>query len=75
MDDIIIPETCPIKVLGFTFNSLLTWELKISNILRHAKQRTGQLYHCCSLLSEQDMCILYKSWIHPILEYSLFGSS
>ena len=35
----------------------------------HAKQRAGQLYRCRSLLSEQDVCTLYKSWIHPILEY------
>ena len=71
MDDTIIPETSLIKVLRFTFDSfLLTSEPQISNILGCAKQRTGQLYHCCSLLSEQDMCILYKSWIHPILEYS-----
>ena len=35
----------------------------------HAKQRAGQLYRCHSLLSEQDVCTLYKSWIRPMLEY------
>ena len=38
-------------------------------MLCHDKQRAGQLYLCRSLLSQQDVCILYKSWIHPILEY------
>ena len=69
MDDTVIPETSSIKALGFTFDSLLTWEPHISNLLRRAKQRAGQLYRCRSLLSEQDMCTLYKSWIPPILEY------
>jgi len=66
MDDIVIPDTSSIKVLGFTFDSLLTWEPHISNMLSCAKQRAGQLYRCHSLLSEQDVCNLYKSCI---LEY------
>jgi len=69
MDDIVIPETSSIKVLGFTFDSLFTWEPHISTMLCCAKQRAGQLYRCHSLLSEQDVCTLYTSWIRPILEY------
>ena len=34
-----------------------------------ARQRAGQLYRCYSLLTTQDLIILYKSWIRPILEY------
>ena len=62
-------ETSSIKVLGFHFDFLLTWELQISDVLGCARQRAGQLYHCCSLLTQQDMCTVYKSWIHPTLEY------
>ena len=69
MDDIIIPETSSIKVLGFNFDSSLTWEPHITDILSRARQRTGQLYRCRSLLTEQDISILYKSWIRPIFEY------
>ena len=29
----------------------------------------GQLYRCCSFLTKQDMCTIYKSWIRPTLEY------
>ena len=43
MDDTIIPESNSIKVLGFKFDSLLTWEPQIIDILGHARQRTGQL--------------------------------
>ena len=68
MDGTIIPETSSIKVLGFHFDSLLTWKLHISDILGCARQRAGQLYHCRSLLIQQDMCTVYKS-ICPTLEY------
>ena len=69
MDDIIISEVNSIKVLGFTFDSLLTWEPHITDILSHARQRAGQLYRCRSLLTNQDMTNIYKSWIRPMLEY------
>ena len=44
MDNIAVPETSSVKVLGFTLDSLLTWEPYISNMQCHAKQRAGQLY-------------------------------
>ena len=40
-------------------------------MLGHAKQRIGQLYRCYSLLSEQDVCTLCKSWICPILTFCI----
>ena len=69
MDDTIIPESISIKVLGFKFDSLLTWEPQIIDILGRARQRLGQLYRCRSFLTKQDMCTIYKSWIRPTLEY------
>ena len=69
MDDTIITETNSIKVLGFYFDSLLTWKPQISDILGRVRQQAGQLYHCHSLLTQQDMCTVYKSWIRPTLEY------
>ena len=68
-DDTIIPESNSTKVLGFKFDSLLTWEPQIIDILGRARQRAGQLYRCCSFLTKQNMCIIYKSWIRPTLEY------
>ena len=56
--------------LRFKFNSLLTWEPQIIDILGRATQWAGQLYHCHSFLTKQDMCTIYKSWIHPTLEYA-----
>ena len=67
VDDTIIPEVNSITALGFTFDSLLTWEPHITDILSHARQRAGQLHRCRSLLTNQDMTNIYKSWIRPIL--------
>ena len=69
MDDTINPKSNSIKVLGFKFDSLLTWEPQIIDIQGRARQRAGQLYHCHSSLTKQDMCTIYKSWIYPTLEY------
>ena len=38
-------------------------------ILNRGKQRASQLYCCRSLLTSQDLCLMYRSWIHPVLEY------
>ena len=38
-------------------------------MLNHGKQRVSQLYRCRSLLTSQDLCLMYKSWIRPTLEY------
>ena len=62
MDDTIIPETSSVKIFGFHSDSLLTWEPQISDILVCARQWAG-------LLTQQDMCTVYKSWIHPTLDY------
>ena len=69
MEGTTVPKTSSIKVLGFTFDTLLTSETHIVIVLSHARYRAGQLYHCCYLLTEQDMSTRYKSWIRPILEY------
>ena len=69
MDGTIIPESNSIKVLGFKFDSLLTWEPQIIDILGRARQRAGQLYCCRSFLAKQDISTIYKSWIRPTLEY------
>ena len=69
LDDTVIPETSSVQVLGFTFDALLTWEPHIVRILNRGKQRVSQLYRCRSLLTSQDLCLIYKSWIRPVLEY------
>ena len=69
LNDSVISETSTAQVLGFTFDSSLTWESHIERMLSHGKQKVSQLYCCCSLLTSQDLCLMYKSWIRPTLEY------
>ena len=79
MDDTIIPESNSIKVLGFKFDSLLTWEPQIIDIPGRARQRAGQLYRCRSFLTKQAgyvYCIqILDSSNIGVWQYSLFRSS
>ena len=75
LNDIQIPETTSVKVLGFTFDSSFTWQKHIDNVLKRGRQRLGQLYRCRSLFDHQDISLLYKSWIRPMLEYGCICSS
>ena len=38
-------------------------------MLNRGKQRLNQLYCCRSLLTSWDLCLIYKCWIRPTLEY------
>ena len=69
LNDSVICETNTVQLLGFTFDSLLTWESHMVRMLNRGKQRLGQLYCCRLLLTSQDFCLMYKSWICPTLEY------
>ena len=69
MDDAIIPESNSIKLLGWKFDPLLTWEPQIIDILGRGRKRAGQLYRCHSFINKQDKCTIYKSWIRPTIEY------
>jgi len=69
LNDIQIPEVTSVKVLGFTFDSLFTWQKHLDNVLKRGRQRLGQVYRCRSLFDRQDISLLYKSWIRPMLEY------
>ena len=64
-----IPEVSSIKVLGFLFDSALTWQKHIDSVLCHGKQCLGQLYCYQSLLGSQGIATAYKSWIRPSFEY------
>ena len=69
LDGIQIPEVSSVKVLGFVFDSSLTWQKHIDQVLSRGKQRLSQLYRCRSLFGCEGIATLYKSWIRPILEY------
>ena len=69
LNNIQIPEVTSVKVFGFTFNSLFTWQTHIDSVLKRGRQCLGQLYYCHSFFECQDISLLYKSWIRHMLEY------
>ena len=69
LNNIQISEVNSVKVLEFTFDSSLTWQRHIDNVLSCGRQRLGQLYRCRSFFECQDIFTFYKSWIRPMLEY------
>ena len=74
LDGIQIPKVSSVKVLGFIFDSSLTLQRStlIMYYVSHGKQRLSQLYHWRSLFGHEGIATLYKSWIHPVLEYGSF---
>ena len=69
LDGIQISDISSVKALGFVFDSSLTWQKHIDQVLSRGKQRLGQLYRGRSLFGCEGTATLYKSWIRPTLEY------
>ena len=70
LNDTIIPETSTAQVLGFTFDSLLTWESYILRMLNLGKQRVSKLYRVLFPFYKSTLVFdVYRSWIRPTLEY------
>jgi len=57
LNDIQIPKVTSVRVLGFTFDSLFTWQKHIDNVLKRGRQRLGQVYHCHSLFECHDITL------------------
>lgn len=60
-----------VQALEFTFDLLLmgiTYTYVV-RMLNRGKQRASQLYHCCSLLTNQDLCLIHIQ----ILDVSCIG--
>ena len=64
--------SCPLfirsQICHAKYRLYMEAQSKITDILGCAKHKTGQLYHCCSFVTKQDMCTTYKSWICPTLQ-------
>ena len=69
LNETYIPEVSSVRILGFLFDSSLTWQEHIDSALIRGKQCLGQLYRCRSLLGSHGIATAYKSWIRPMLEY------
>ena len=69
MDGSALEEKLSFKMLGLTFSSKLDWGSYIISIAKTASKKIGALIRSMKFLSPEVALYLYKSTIHPGLEY------
>ena len=69
MDGSVLEEKSSFKMLGLTFSSKLDWGSYIISIAKTASKRIGTLIRSMKFLSPEMTLYLYKSTLHPCLEY------
>ena len=65
----ILEEKSSFKMLGLTFSSKLDWGSYIISIAKTASKKIGALIRSMKFLSPEVALYLYKSTIHPRMEY------
>ena len=69
MDGSVLEEKSSFKRLGLTFSSKLDWSSYITSIAKTASKKIGAFIHSMKFLSPEAALYLYKSAIHPCMEY------
>ena len=69
MDGFFLEEKSSFKMLGLTFSSKSDWGSYIISIAKTASKNIGALIRSMKFLSPEIALYLYKSTIHPCMEY------
>ena len=69
IDGSVLEERSSFKIMGLTFSSKLDWGSYIISIAKTASKKMGALIRCMKFLSSEFALYLYKSAIHPCMEY------
>ena len=69
MEGSFLEEKSSFKMLGLTFSSKLDWGSYIISIAKTASKKIGPLIRSMEFLSPEVALYLYKSTIHPCMEY------
>ena len=69
MDGYVLEEKSSFKTLGLTFSPKLDWSSYIISIAKTAFKKIGALIRAMKFLSPEVALYLYKSTIHPCMEY------
>ena len=69
MDGSVLEEKSSFKMLGLTFSSKLDWGSYIISIAKTASKKIGALIRYMKFLSPEVALYLYKSFVHPCMEY------
>ena len=68
-DGSVLEEKSSLKMLGLTFSSTLDWGSYMISIAKTASKKIGALIRSMKFLSPEVALYLYKSTIHPCMEY------
>ena len=68
-DRSVLEKKSSFKILGLTFSSKLDWGSYIISIAKTASKKIGALIRSMKFLSAEVALYLYKSTIHPCMEY------
>ena len=69
MDGSVLEGKSSFKMLGLTFSSKLDWGSYIISVAKTASKKIGALIRSMKFLSPEVALYLYKSTIHPCMEY------
>ena len=72
MDGSVLEEKSSSKMLGLTFSSKLDWGSYIISIAKSTSKKIAALIHSMKFLSPEVALYLYKSTIHPCIEYCCY---
>ena len=69
IDGSVLEEKSSFKMLGLTFSSRLDWGSSIISIAKTSSKKIGAFIRSMKFLSPEIALYLYKSTIHPCMEY------
>ena len=64
-----VVESDSLKFLGYILDSKGLWSAHIDYVVAQSRKRVGALRRICDYLSPADLCIAYKAFVRPQLEY------
>ena len=57
-----------LSILGFHFDSRLTWSYMIDSSVRRCRQRLGCLRRVSQYLGSGGLILAYRAFVHPVAE-------
>ena len=69
MQGVPVEQVSQLKLVGYTFDSKMTWGPMIDSLTKKARIRVGALYRMRSMLDSDNLKLMYIAFIRSILEY------
>ena len=69
MNNVLIRDSKVLSILGFHFDSRLTWSYMIDSSVRCCRQRLGCLRQVSEYLGSEGLILAYQAFVRPVAEY------